>query len=322
MNQDVQLFTSTVTAVFLEASPFLLLGALLSSVFEVFLPQDRIEKFMPNGLLLGLLFGLSAGMLIPTCECGVVSIVRRLLKKGVPPHVAMTYMLSAPVINPLTIAATYIAFRGNMWMILGRIGIVAVCASCIGLTLARNNPVLLIRGRETDPALWNYGRTACSSADVNYMPHAHLDVAHGCGCSCAVTKGPRLIQVFQHTSSEFLDMGTYLIIGALAVGFFRTLLHQEWLAFFQGNVFLAIGMMMLLAFFLSICSQADAFVAASFVTFPIVAQLSFVTLGPMVYLNLVAMYGAVFRKRIALTLIIVPIILIYILSLLLELVVR
>jgi uncharacterized membrane protein YraQ (UPF0718 family) len=322
MNQDVQLFTSTVTAVFLEASPFLLLGALLSSVFEVYLPSDRLEKFMPRGLILGLLFGLSAGMLIPTCECGVVSIARRLLKKGVPPHVAMTYMLSAPVINPLTIAATYIAFRGNMWMVLGRIGIVAACASCIGLALARTNPVLMMRGKETEPDLCDHGHTTCSPADVNHLPHAHLDVAHGCGCSCAVPKGSRLIQVFQHTASEFLDMGTYLILGALAVGFFRAILYQEWLAFFQDNVFLAIGMMMLLAFFLSICSQADAFVAASFVTFPVVAQLSFVTLGPMVDLKLVAMYGAVFRKHIALTLILVPIILIYILSLLLGIVIR
>ena len=322
MNQDVQLFTSTATAVFLEASPFLLLGALLSSVFEVFLPQDRIEKYLPNGLLLGLLFGLSAGILIPTCECGVVSIVRRLLKKGVPPHVALTYMLSAPVINPLTIAATYIAFRGNMWMVLGRIGIVAACASCLGLALARTDPVLLLRGSETEPVPCDHGRIGYSPADMNHLPHIHLDVAHGCGCCCAVPQGSRLVQVFQHTASEFLDMGTYLILGALAVGFFRASLYQEWLAFFQNNVFLAIGIMMLLAFFLSICSQADAFVAASFVTFSSVAQLSFVTLGPMVDLKLVAMYGAVFRKRIALTIIVVPITLIYILSLLLEIVIR
>ncbi|MGO9580934.1 MAG: permease [Desulfobaccales bacterium] len=322
MNQDVQLFTSTATAVFLEASPFLLLGALLSSVFEVYLPSDRLEKFMPKGLLLGLLFGLSAGILIPTCECGVVSIVRRLLKKGVPPHVAMTYMLSAPVINPLTIAATYIAFRGNVWMVLGRIGIVAACASCIGLALARINPVLLLRGRETEPDLCDHGHTICSPAEVNHIPHVHLDVAHGCSCGCAIPKGSRLIQVFQHTASEFLDMGTYLILGALAVGVFRALLHQEWLAFFQDNLYLAIGMMMLLAFFLSICSQADAFVAASFVTFPAVAQLSLVALGPMVDLKLVTMYAAVFRKRIALLLIVVPIILIYILSLLLGMMTR
>ena len=146
MTQDVQLFTSTVTAVFLEAAPFLLLGALISSIFEIYLPQDRLEKLMPRGRALGLLFGLSAGIFIPTCECGVVPIVRRLLKKGVPPQVAMTYMLSAPVINPLTILATYITFRGNMWMVLGRMGLVATCASCIGLALAKINPALLLRG--------------------------------------------------------------------------------------------------------------------------------------------------------------------------------
>ncbi len=322
MHQDLQLFTSTATAVFLEASPFLLWGALLSSVFEVFLPQDFLEKYLPHGLLLGLLFGLSAGMLIPTCECGVVSIARRLLKKGVPPQVAMTYMLSAPVINPLTVAATYIAFRGNIWMVLGRIGMVAVCASCLGLAVAGTNPVLLLRGRAAEPDPCDQGHTNGNPAHVNHLPHAHLEVAHGSGCSCAVPEGSRLIRVFQHTASEFLDMGTYLILGALVVGLFRTLLHQEWLAFFQDNVFLAIGMMMLLAFFLSICSQADAFVAASFVTFPAVAQLSFVALGPMVDLKLVTMYLAVFRKRLALTIIVVPIILIYTLSLLLGIMTR
>ncbi len=322
MHPELQLFTSTATAVFLEASPFLLLGALLSSLFEVYLPDDFIENYLPNGLFLGLLFGLSAGLIVPTCECGVVSIVRRLLKKGLPPHVAMTYMLSAPVINPLTLAATYIAFRGHMGMVLGRIGIVAACASCLGLALARTDPVLLLRGMEAEPDLCGHGHNHGNLANANHMPSANLEAAHGCGCSCAVPEGSRLMRVFQHTASEFLDMGTYLILGALAVGVFRALLHQEWLAFFQDNLYLAIGMMMLLAFFLSICSQADAFVAASFVTFPAVAQLSFVALGPMVDLKLVTMYAAVFRKRIALLLIVVPIILIYILSLLLGMMTR
>jgi len=111
-------------------------------------------------------------------------------------------------------------------------------------------------------------------------------------------------------------MGKYLIFGALAVGFFKIWLFQDALEPFQTNVFLAVGMMMLMAFFLSICAQADAFVAASFAAFPGVAQLSFVTLGPMVDLKLVAMYGAVFRTRIALAVILVPIVLIYGVSLL------
>ena len=331
MTQDMQLFTSTVTAVFLEAAPFLLLGALISSVFEVYLPQDRLEKLMPKGRLLGLLFGLGAGMFIPTCECGVVPIVRRLLKKGVPPQVALTYMLSAPVINPLTILATYIAFRGNMWMVLGRIGLVAACASCIGLALARINPALLLRDGASSPDLIIHGHEECCPVDGVHVHHIHdvqdvhhvgHDLAHGCGCGCAAPQESRLIQVLLHTASEFLDMGKFLILGALAVGLFKILLFQDALEPFQNSLFLAVGVMMLLAFFLSICAQADAFVAASFSAFPGVAQLSFVTLGPMVDLKLVAMYGAVFRTRIALTLILVPVALIYLVSFLAGMVIR
>ncbi len=322
MNQDLQLFSSTVIAVFLEASPFLLLGALLSSLVEIYLPPDLIERYMPKGLFLGLLFGLSAGILIPTCECGVVSIVRRLLRKGVPPHVALTYMFSAPVINPLTLAATHIAFRGNGWMILGRIGLVASCAVSIGLIMSRINPALLLRQGEVYPGVNNH--RLGDYAQLAALPElpTHLVLEQGCGCGCEVAHASKLMGVILHTAAEFMEMGTYLILGAFAVGIFRTFLHQEWLAFFQNNIFLAVGILMVLAFFLSICSQADAFVAASFVTFPAAAQLSFVALGPMVDLKLVAMYGAVFRKRIALTLIVVPITLIYIASLLLGLVIR
>jgi len=61
---------------------------------------------------------------------------------------------------------------------------------------------------------------------------------------------------------------------------------------------LAILLMMLLAVILSICSEADAFVAASFqVSLPLSAQRAFMVLGPMLDLKLIFMYLGVFRKR-------------------------
>jgi uncharacterized protein len=318
MNQDIQIFFSTIVAVFLEASPFLLLGALISSVFEIYLPQDLLEKYLPKDYFLGFIFGLFAGMLVPTCECGVVFIARRLLKTNVPSHVAMTYLFAAPVINPLVLAATYVAFRGNLNMVLARVFVVAVCACVMGAMLGEYKPDFLLREGmgSDDPA--GHGHTGPKPAGC---PDAFLYTApvgsHAHGCSCqAHSQESRVVALLLHTSSEFLDMGKYLILGAVAVGTFKLFTLAELLLPFQSEVYMAVGALMLLAIFLSICSEADAFVAASFTTFPVAAQLSFMALGPMVDLKLIFMYASVFRKRFVLMMIALPIISVFMLSLL------
>jgi uncharacterized membrane protein YraQ (UPF0718 family) len=318
MHQDAQIFIATVVAVFLGAAPFLLLGALLSSVFEIYMEQDFLERHLPKGRIPGLLFGVSAGMLVPTCECGVVSIVRRLLKRKVPSHVAIAYLFSAPVINPLVLVATYVAFRGNIQMVAARVLVVAVCACCMGWAAAGIDPSDLLREGKDPPA-------PCAT---NHCGHDHNHQVHASphflpvlpeggdirGCGFDGTAG--IAAVLTHTASEFLDMGKYLVLGSMAVGFFKLLLVENFLPPFQNNVFFAVGAMMFLAVFLSICSEADAFVAASFSGFPAAAQLSFMTLGPMVDLKLIFMYGSVFRRRITLLLIFLPTVLIFVLSLL------
>ena len=54
-----------------------------------------------------------------------------------------------------------------------------------------------------------------------------------------------------------------------------------------------------MAVLLNLCSEADAFVAASFRSslVPLSAQLAFMVLGPMLDIKLIAMYLKVFRRR-------------------------
>lgn len=291
-NQSMQIFAPVITAIFLESAPFLCLGALVSALLEVYFPQDRIQKYVPKNPLHGLLLGLSAGFVVPTCECGVVPIVRRLMRKGVPPHVAIPYMLAAPVINPIVLASTYVAFRGNIWMVLGRVFLVALPAACMGLALIRSDsPSLLGRNGDVN------GRD--SESDPEDQPRS------------------RFTMVLLYTASEFLEMGKYLILGAFATGLFKTFVPPEAFSFVGSNVFLAVGMMMSLAILLSICSEADAFVAVSFTSLPKVAQLSFVSIGPMVDLKLIAMYAGTFRRRLVLGLVIIPILMTYFISVML-----
>jgi uncharacterized membrane protein YraQ (UPF0718 family) len=114
-----------------------------------------------------------------------------------------------------------------------------------------------------------------------------------------------------------MDMGKYLVLAGIIVGLLKVFLPQEALLLFRENTPLAVGAMMLLAILLSVCSEADAFVAAAFSTFPAVARLAFVAIGPMVDIKLVFMYSSVFKLPVVLVFIIVPTILVYLLSVLL-----
>lgn len=323
MNQDVQIFMSTIVAVFLGAAPFLLLGALLSAIFEIYMPQDFLERHLPKGRISGLLFGVFAGMLVPTCECGVVSIVRRLLKRRVPSHVAIAYLFSAPVINPLVIVATYVAFRGNVLIVAARVFVVAVCACCMGWATAEKDPESLLRNgkNSTDPCGCGHHHHDHISSPAHILA-ALPEGGHIIGCGCEIEATAGLAAVLSHTASEFLDMGKYLVLGSFAVAFFKLLMVENLLLALQNNVFLAVGATMLLAIVLSICSEADAFVAASFTSLPGAAQLAFMTLGPMVDLKLIFMYGSVFRRQATLFLIILPTVLVFVLSLFVGQVIR
>lgn len=304
MDSNLQVFVSTVVAIFLGASPFLLLGAFLAAVMEVYLPEDKIRRYLPTRKLTGLLFGLFAGMLVPTCECGVVSVVRRFLRRDVPPHVAMTYLFAAPVINPLVLVATYTAFQGNVWMVLGRVGIVAVCALSMGWILSYRDPALFLR--RTDETLPVHG--------MHDHSHDHDHAGDG--------QASPFIRLIVHAAGEFMDLGKYVVLGGVIVALLRILLPADLLLLFQGSTALSVGALMVLAILVSVCSEADAFLAAGFATFPAVARLSFVSIGPMVDMKLIFMYGAVFRTRVAVALVVGPVILVYALSNLLGMVLK
>lgn len=308
-SEVIYIFSSISAAIFLEAMPFLAFGALVSALLEVYFPPERLARFIPKTPAGGFVFGLSAGLLVPTCECGVVPIVRRLISKGVPPYIAVTYMLAAPIINPVVLASTYIAFRGSLSMVAGRVAIAILTATAVGLFVRRSSESLLLK---------NNGAGALSACGRDHHPGEGLEMA-GCGCGCHNVNQPpqsRFRHVLTHAAHEFIDMGYFLILGSFAAAFFKTFAPAGLISIFADNLPLSISGMMLLAIILSICSEADAFVAASFMSFAPAAQLAFVAIGPMVDLKLLGMYAASFRSRLFFALIIIPVIIVFISSLL------
>lgn len=280
-------------SVFLEALPFVLIGTIVSSLIEVFVSRDMIEKIGGRGVFSYLLMGL-AGMVFPVCECAIVPIVRRLLRKGMPIGLALTFMLSVPIVNPIVLLSTYYAFPGDFFYPLMR-GISGyIIAVVIGLFMNRRISREEVVGHE------EIHRREISSVLVPLLS------LHEEGCECEhcsdlnKRRGMKevLRSILDHTSAELYTSGRYLILGVLIASLMQVYVPKKALFQVGTHPVLGISALMIFAFVLSLCSEADAFVAATFRgIFSPVAVLGFMVLGPMIDIKNILMLSRVFEKK-------------------------
>lgn len=296
-NSVLQMSTIFLSIV-IEALPFVLLGCLISGALQVFLTPERVKRWLPNNRFLSILTGSVLGFFFPSCECGIVPIVHQFVKKGVPVHTAFAFMLTAPIINPIVIFSTFIAF-GNSWEMAGwRMVGSFVVALIIGIWLAyfQKESVLKTKIQQT--------------IDHNHHHNHHHDHTHGTNKHEEVKIG-RIKQLSQqtghvltHSIDEFFDTGRYLIVGGLIAASMQTYLPTRVMLTLGSTKLLAIIIMLLLAFTMSLCSEADAFIGSSllslFGTAPVVAFLVF---GPMVDIKNLLMMKRYFNGRFILMLI-------------------
>jgi hypothetical protein len=108
----------------------------------------------------------------------------------------------------------------------------------------------------------------------------------------------RISAISETSLHDFVDITVFLILGALLAATVRQFMTPGGIAELStNNILLAILFMMGLAVVLCLCSEADAFVAASFVTLKPAAKLAFLVLGPMLDFKLFLLYTRVFRPR-------------------------
>jgi len=281
-NPKLQVFTIVITAILLEAIPFILIGAIISGSIEVLVSEEKIKRAFPQNRFLSAATGSFLGILFPVCSCGNVVVARRLLKKGVPASGGISYMLASPIINPITILSTFIAFSYSLRIVMGRILLTFLSAVVASLILSTKNYVPLKEGEED-----------------HHIHHSHLS---------------KVEQVFHHAESDFLLMGRYLVLGALAAAIFQTFISRQAFLSLAGNKVLSVFLMQLLGILLSLCSFADAFVASSFVHLPSFSKIAFMVAGPMTNITVSILYAGTFKKSFVLKLILTLFITIFILG--------
>ncbi|MEU6403464.1 permease [Streptomyces sp. NPDC046985] len=263
----LQAWRTVCLAVTVQALPFLLLGTALSGAINAFVPERVFSRALPKNPVLAVPVAGVAGVVLPGCECASVPVANSLINRGVAPAAAFAFLLSAPAVNPVVLTATAIAFPASPGMVLARLLASLATAAVMGW-------LWLLFGRE------------------EWLRPAVRHTGHQPGHS----RWTEFRQGFQH---DFLHAGGFLVLGAMAAATFNVAVPRTLLDAFTGSTWLAVPFLAGLAVLLAVCSEADAFVAASLAGFPPLARLTFMVVGPMVDLKLIALQAGTFGRAFA-----------------------
>jgi uncharacterized membrane protein YraQ (UPF0718 family) len=259
---DVRLWSTLFVSICIQALPFLVLGVTLSGVIAATVSPGFVERIVPRNPYLAVPAAGAAGIALPGCECGSVPIAGRLVAAGTPPAAALTFLLAAPAINPVVLIATAVAFPNEPMVVVARFAASLLAAVAVGWW-------------------WAAWKRRVPLDDV----HAH---AH---------HGSRWNRFSESASHDFVHAGGYLVVGAAVAASLQLIVPRTALESVAGNEIASIVTMAVLAMLLSICSEADAFVAAGLPQFSLTSRLVFLVVGPVIDLKLVAMQRGVFGAR-------------------------
>jgi len=302
MSSDAQQdFALAFLSILFEGAPFILLGTLISGFIDIYLPAGTMDRFLPKNRTLAVMVSGLLGAVFPVCECAVVPVIRRLVGKGLPVSCALTYMLAAPIVNPITALSTWKAFQGQApWMMTGsRMLLGYLVAVGVGLVVARIPIRAILRKRlvdriEKEPVVEKETHDhSCGSDHDHDHSHDHDHHHH------EEPNDSRLIAAMRSAQKDFVDVGVYFTIGVAITALFNTGIAPgaEWLDSLAGNPLAAPAALMALAFILSLCSTSDAFIAATLAKFTWGAKLAFLVLGPMLDVKLIFLYQTVLTKK-------------------------
>ena len=285
-------------SIILEGAPFIFLGTLISGFIDAYLPPGLIDRFLPRKKPVAVIVSALLGAFLPVCECAIVPVIRRLIRKGLPLSCAITYMLSAPIINPIVVISTMNAFssekgkfmlrevertgEGPLYVTLSRLGIAFIVTVGMGWLILKMRQETVLR-----PEIYRSIR----------KPEREAGHEHAHGHEHAGEESPdKLVLALRTAMRDFVDTAMYFTIGVAITAIFKAYVTDDLVLLFNQSEFVGVNLMMILAFVLSLCSTSDAFIAANFPV-PLAAKLSFLVFGPMMDVKLVFMYLSVFRKR-------------------------
>ena len=262
----LQTWSTVFVSVCVQALPFLVLGVLVSGLLTAFVAPGALAGRLPRRPALAVPVASAAGVVLPGCECSSVPVSAALIDRGVPTAPALAFMLSAPAVNPVVLVSTAVAFPALPEMVGARLLASLLVAVVVGWLWVRLGVPAWMRLRD------RHDHAGDSRWQVLLSTVRH-DVAHA---------------------------GGFLVLGGLTAATLNVLVPASLLDSLAGSGVVAVLTLAVLAVVLAICSEADAFVAASLTQFSLTSRLAFLVVGPVVDVKLIALHAGTFGRGFAL----------------------
>lgn len=300
-------------SILIESFPFVVLGIAISVIVGEFVPADRILARLPRSGLLRRASLSLLGAALPVCECGNVPLARGLLRQGLSVPEALTFVLAAPILNPVTIATTWQAF-GSGEVLWGRVFGGFLIANLVGWVWSRHpRPESALRGefaatcsararkRDRNSHSNSSGNSDSPSPSPSPSPNhsdadAHPDLPQHAEHA---HPGPsRLTRTARAFADECAAMLPALILGAVLAALVQTLVPRDTLVTLGESPIASVFVMLGLAFVVSICSTVDAFFALTLAgTFSAGSLVTFLVFGAMIDVKMLALLRTTFTAR-------------------------
>ena len=280
------------TSIFFESLPFLLLGSLISAIIETYISNETLTKIIPKNKILGSITGIILGFFLPACDCAVIPVSKRLIKKKVPINVAISFMLSSPIINPVVLLSTYYAFyKTNPSIFWYRLIFGIIISLIIGIIMG-----LIFNTKD----IINDDECDCKHIEHSQTHTLKNDIMH----------------ILKHATFDLFEVVKYLIFGALIASIFQVIIPRNILTLFKNNEIISVLTLMIFAYLISLCSTSDSFVGKTLLSsFTSSSVTAYLLLGPMIDIkNTIVLLGN-YKKSFVLTLISLIFIVIFIFSL-------
>lgn len=252
-------------AIVVQSLPFLVMGVLLAALISSFLSERLVRKVMPTNPAAAVPVAGVAGVGLVGCECASIPIAGGVMRQGVAPAAALTFLLAAPAVNPVVIASTLVAFPAMPEIALARFLASMTTAVAVGWLWIKV-------GKRTPPLFDRPGQHEHGTGWKGFLGSVHHDLMQAAG---------------------------YVVMGAMIAAAVNAFVPRAVLDTVADNLVVSVLVLAAFAFIVALCSQTDAFVAASLTAFSPTAKLVFLVVGPAMDVKLASLEAGYFGRRFA-----------------------